>query len=284
MKKLMFSFFLRLRKKIYIIFFFLIIIFIVIKTNYKNKEKKSEETAPIQLPTEKSIDSKIPLEESTNIKELEVTVIPKETKKKEVKSVGTSDIKQDAKKSDDEKNNSQPIQQDAIITILELHKGLKRISLQNSNNYKEIMNLISSTYDTEKMMAMIIGTIWENISMERKKEMLIVFEEYIAKNYIKRFVKIKKLSFENGEKKKVGNNYTMVKTKLNFKENEKVLIDYLLTFKDGKWKIFDVLLAGSVSEIATKKSEFSGFIKNENIDLLIEALRKKNLTLLKKKD
>ena len=280
----MFSFFLRLRKKIFIIFFFLIIIFVVIKTNYKNNEKKSEEIVPIQLPTEKTIDSKIPLEESTNIKELEVTVIPKETKKKEVKSVGTSDIKQDAKKSDDKKNNSQPIQQDAIITILELHKGLKRISLQNSNNYKEIMNLISSTYDTEKMMAMIIGTIWENISMERKKEMLIVFEEYIAKNYIKRFVKIKKLSFENGEKKKVGNNYTMVKTKLNFKENEKVSIDYLLTFKDGKWKIFDVLLAGSVSEIATKKSEFSGFIKNENIDLLIEALRKKNLTLLKKKD
>ena len=215
MKKLMFNFFLRLRKKIYIVFFFLIIIFIVIKTNYKNNEKKSEEIAPIQLPTEKTIDSKIPFEESTNIKELEVTVIPKETKKKAVKSIETSDIKQDAKKSDDEKINSQPIQQDAMITILELHQGLKRISLQNSNNYKEIMNLISSTYDTEKMMAMIIGNIWENISMESKKEMLIVFEEYIAKNYIKRFIKIKKLSFENGEKKKVGNNYTMVKTKLN---------------------------------------------------------------------
>ena len=43
---------------------------------------------------------------------------------------------------------------------------------------------------------------------------------------------------------------------------------------------FDVLLAGSVSEIATKKSEFSSFIKNGEIEPLIGAL-KKNSVLLK---
>ena len=37
---------------------------------------------------------------------------------------------------------------------------------------------------------------------------------------------------------------------------------------------FDVLLAGSISEIATKKSEFSGFIRDGKISPLIEALKK----------
>ena len=46
--------------------------------------------------------------------------------------------------------------------------------------------------------------------------------------------------------------------------------------KDNTWKIFDVLLDGSVSEIATKKSEFRIYIKEKKIDELIKALKKFN--------
>jgi phospholipid transport system substrate-binding protein len=63
--------------------------------------------------------------------------------------------------------------------------------------------------------------------------------------------------------------------------DEKVSISYLLSLKSQEWKIFDVLLAGSVSEVATKKSEFGSFIKKNNINLLIDALKKKNKELLK---
>ena len=57
--------------------------------------------------------------------------------------------------------------------------------------------------------------------------------------------------------------------------DEKVSISYLLSLKSQEWKIFDVLLAGSVSEIATKKSEFKSFIVDGNINPLIDALKKK---------
>jgi ABC-type transporter MlaC component len=39
------------------------------------------------------------------------------------------------------------------------------------------------------------------------------------------------------------------------------------------------LLAGSISEIATKKSEFSSFIRDGKITPLINALKKKNSVL-----
>ena len=63
-------------------------------------------------------------------------------------------------------------------------------------------------------------------------------------------------------------------------DDEKLPMNYLLTKSDQKWKIFDVLLAGSISEVATKKSEFRNFIKNEDVDPLIEALKEKNNQLL----
>ena len=46
--------------------------------------------------------------------------------------------------------------------------------------------------------------------------------------------------------------------------------------KDNTWKIFDVLLDVSVSEVAKKKSEFRIYIKEKKIDELIEALKKFN--------
>ena len=162
-----------------------------------------------------------------------------------------------------------------------MHQGLKKISSGNILNYKEIIKLVEKTYDTEKMLKMIIGDVWKNSSSDEQKQLINVFEKYISINYIKRFSKIEEPVFQFLENKNVAN-FLMIKTQLVLKQNEKIPISYLLTKKGEKWKIFDVLLAGSVSEIATKKSEFNAFLKDGKIDSLLEALRKKNTLLISK--
>ena len=136
---------------------------------------------------------------------------------------------------------------EATQTISKLHQGLKKISGQNLGIYNTTKKLITETYDTEKMLKMIIGDSWKNLNNEIKKEIINVFEEYIAKNYIKRFSKIKNLQFSSLEEKKIGT-YKIVKSNLILGNDEKVSISYLLSLKRQEWKIFDVLLAGSVSE------------------------------------
>ena len=84
------------------------------------------------------------------------------------------------------------------------------------------------------------------------------------------------IKFEKMETQKINEDFRMVKTVLNIDNSENINIDYLLMKTKNKWKIFDVLLAGSVSEIATKKSEFRIYIKEKKIDELIEALKKFN--------
>jgi ABC-type transporter MlaC component len=165
-------------------------------------------------------------------------------------------------------------------TIEKLHLGLKKISANESQVYHSILDLVRNTYFVEKMISMIVGKVWKQTQIEKKIEMKKVFEEYIAKNYIKRFKKMKNINFKIIEINEIQKNYIIVKSILKVEDSENIKIDYLLS-KDGKsWKIFDILLAGSVSEIATKKSEFRSFIKNGNLDKLIEALRKKNFTIL----
>jgi phospholipid transport system substrate-binding protein len=79
---------------------------------------------------------------------------------------------------------------------------------------------------------------------------------------------------------KAGKNYRMAKTKLIINSKDIVPLNYLLDQTNNSWKIFDVLIDGSISEIATKKSEFKNFINQGDLTPLLEALRKKNSTLL----
>ena len=67
----------------------------------------------------------------------------------------------------------------------------------------------------------------------------------------------------------------MVKTKLVINSKDEVPLSYLLNQTNNRWKIFDVLIDGSISEIATKKSEFINFTNEGNLKPLLEALQKK---------
>ena len=165
--------------------------------------------------------------------------------------------------------------EDPMMTVNFLHEGLKQISSNNNSDLKNVLKVINRTYDAEKMLKMIIGAAWKNQDNEKKKELIVVFKKYISKNYLNRFSKIQDVSFSNEKKEKISSDFFLVRSNLIIKQ-EKISIDYLLHLKEDTWKIFDVLLDGSVSEIATKKSEFCIYIKEKKIDELIKALKKFN--------
>ena len=236
------------------------------------------------IDTEKSENNEIIInkqkqEEKTNIEnksDLFQTKDKKKLKEKSKKRVEKSKPKKKEKENKVDTTNFNPKN-----TIEKLHLGLKKISVNETQAYRNTLDLVKNTYSVEKMIGMIVGKVWKQTPMEKQIEMRQVFEEYITKNYIKRFKKMKTINFKILEVNEIQKNYMIVKSILKIEDSDNVKIDYLLS-NDGKsWKIFDILLAGSVSEIATKKSEFRAFIKNGNIDKLIEALRKKNLTILK---
>ena len=177
------------------------------------------------------------------------------------------------------KSNSLKSFEDPIMTVNYLHQGLKKISLNNNSNLEDILKVINQTYDAEKMLKMIIGKDWENQEIEKKEELIIVFKKYISKNYLKRFSKIDDVSFRSEKKEKISSELFLVRSNLIIKQ-EKISIDYLLSLQNNVWKIFDVLLDGSISEIATKKSEFRIFIKEKEIDSLIDALKRFNSQVL----
>lgn len=218
----------------------------------------------------------------------EMEKLERKKKEDEVKNKSTKKEKEDikikktkpviSKKEKDEKKTKSKILSPRE-TIVELHSGLKKINSKSLTVFELTLKNVKQNYNSEKMLSMIIGNQWKNVSNKKRKEIINIFEEYIAKNYVRRFSKMKDFSFIENKEQNVGK-FVMVRSNLVIGKKEKVSISYLLSNDQNKWKIFDVLLAGSVSEIATKKSEFKSFIKGGNIDPLIDALKKKNKDLI----
>ena len=164
-----------------------------------------------------------------------------------------------------------------LASINKLHESLTKISDKtiNSDNLEMIDDVVKNSYDLEKMGKIIIGVDWKQMNKKTRKEFVNVFKRFISVNYFRRFNKINELHFEHQTVTNIEDKFKLARVILTA-DNEKLKIDYLLGFKNEKWKIFDVLLDGSISEVATKKSDFKKIIKEEGVNGLVKNLHIRN--------
>ena len=166
-------------------------------------------------------------------------------------------------------------EESSIQTVNKLQKILLEITEKKETvSFDKTTQSITNFYDTRKMIRMIIGDKWKKISESKKDEVTFLFGKYIAQNYIKQFSKFNSIKFNSKGTKKIGEKYILVKSALIINKKDKIKINYLLINNNG-WRIFDVLIDGTVSEISTKKSEFSKYLQDGGVDLLIKQLRNK---------
>ena len=67
----------------------------------------------------------------------------------------------------------------------------------------------------------------------------------------------------------------LVHTRIVKASGEPVTIDYLMRQNGNAWQIADVYLAGTISELATLRSEFSAILRSQGTDALIAQLNQR---------
>jgi phospholipid transport system substrate-binding protein len=67
----------------------------------------------------------------------------------------------------------------------------------------------------------------------------------------------------------------MVRSQIIKASGEPVKVDYMMRHNGDSWLISDIYLEGSISEVATRRSEFAAILRGEGIDGLIAALNRK---------
>ena len=148
--------------------------------------------------------------------------------------------------------------------------------------YDKLAPVIRSTFDLPAMTRIAVGPEWTTIPPEQQAALTDHFSRMTIATYANRFDGWSGQSFEVDPEVLPRNNGRIVRTKLNRPKEEPVTLNYLMRGTGDSWKIVDSYLSGTISELATQRSEFGAILKSGGPAALIESLRQQIDKLMKK--
>jgi phospholipid transport system substrate-binding protein len=146
--------------------------------------------------------------------------------------------------------------------------------LGQSGRFAQLDPVIRRSFDIASMARLSIGSSWGGLSESQRQQITESFGRYISAIYADRFDSYAGQKLEvTGEQP--ASSGVMVRSQIIKTSGEPVKVDYMMRRNGEAWLISDIYLDGAISEVATRRSEFSTILKNEGIDGLIAALNRK---------
>src|SRR5262245_24103623 len=140
--------------------------------------------------------------------------------------------------------------------------------------YQRLEPIVLGAFDLPFMARLSVGPSWATLSREQKQRVAQAYGRYTTAVYATRFDGYSGERFEFLGEQKIKRGM-MVKTRIIKANGEPVSINFVLHDNDIAWQIRDVYLDSAISELATRRSEFSALLRSGGIDALIASLNKK---------
>ena len=140
--------------------------------------------------------------------------------------------------------------------------------------YAQIEPVVRRVFDISFMTRLAVGPDWASLSEPQRQQVSQAFARYIAAIYADRFHSYSGERLQvTGERPSAGG--TIITSQIIKSTGEPVSINYLMRDNGGVWQIADVYLDGTISELATRRSEFASILRTRGINGLIQALNLK---------
>ena len=126
--------------------------------------------------------------------------------------------------------------------------------------YARLKPAIGEIFDLPYMTRLVVGPSWARVSDAQRKQVIGAFKRYITATYADRFDRYAGQKLEvTGERSRATD--MIVDSRIIKAGGNAVLIKHLLRPNGGRWRVVDVYLNGTVSELATRRSEFSSILR-----------------------
>jgi phospholipid transport system substrate-binding protein len=164
--------------------------------------------------------------------------------------------------------------------LLEAMKGGAKLGFEGRR--KLVAPAVRDAFDLPLMTRLTVGLQWQNFSDAQRQDVIDAFSEFSIANYASQFdgYSGERFVVEPKAAPAPGND-VIVDTKLVQSDGSPVQLNYLLREVAGKWRIIDVYLSGTVSQLAARRSEFSSVLRSSGVSGLVAVLKKKTAELAK---
>ena len=156
--------------------------------------------------------------------------------------------------------------------LLDVMKNAKQLGVDGRR--ERLTPVMTETYDFPVMAQRSLGSAWAKLEEAQRKRFIDVFRGMILRTYATRFDGYESERFETlGQEASVAGT-EIVRSVLHTKLEE-VHLDYRMRSTPGGWRVIDVYLGGTVSELALRRAEYTSVLEREGFDALVAALERK---------
>jgi len=140
---------------------------------------------------------------------------------------------------------------------------------------RELRPVVEASFNMPFEARAALGPDSAKLTPDQLDRLTQAFTAYSVAQYASSFSGYSGEQFETGDVLKRPNGDAVVKSKIVPRTGPPTELDYLERQQGGQWKIIDVYLDGSVSQLAIRRSELATVYKHGGIDALIQALNQK---------
>ena len=162
--------------------------------------------------------------------------------------------------------------------LLAIMKEAKRLGFDG--RYTRLAPTISQTFDLPLMTRIAIGPGWAQIPADQQQRLNAAFSRYTISMYANRFDDFGGERLEVTPTATPNPNGVLVNSRLVKTNGEAIALNYLLKQEaGGAWKVIDVYLSGTVSELAARRSEFVSVLQRNGTEGLVQLIEQRTAAL-----
>lgn len=163
-------------------------------------------------------------------------------------------------------------------TLIELMRNAR--ALGTRGRYERLRPAMEAAFDLAAMTRIAVGPAWSRMAPAEQSALVQAFSEWSIATYANRFNGYSGESFTTTGETTLQSGDRLVRTSLNRVSDAPVQLNYLMRSAGGGWRIVDVYLTGTISELASRRSEFAGVLQQGGAERLSAELRRRTAELL----
>jgi len=156
---------------------------------------------------------------------------------------------------------------DALLSEM---KEAKRLTFDQ--RYQRLAPAVTQTYNLPLMSRLAVGPTWANLQPTQQQAVTEAFSRYTISVYANRFDDYSGERFDIDPNPANSANGPIVQTTLTKSNGEKVSLNYLMRQAGDDWQVIDVYLTGTISQLATQRSEYTAVMQQGGADALVKLL------------
>lgn len=141
---------------------------------------------------------------------------------------------------------------------------------------QELAEVVNQSYDLPTVTQNSVGFLWSTLPAAQQQQLITLIGQFTTASYAAQFNSYGGESFAiSPTEKPLGKGY-IISTKLTPGDgSDPVELDYAVQNGGDGWRITDVLLGGTISQVAVHESDFASLVSSGNASQLIAALQAK---------